>query len=90
MKRDMLENLGVVAIVTGVVGLLVFLPIIVFALGAFGGWILKMFVGGHVVYGMNVLFGTDRFYPEQLPVLCGTLALLASYFKSTTTNKTEK
>lgn len=90
MKRDVLENLGIATVITGFIGLLVFLPIIVFAFGAFGGWILKLFVGGHVAYGMNVLLGTDRFNPAQLPVLCGTLAVLGSYFKSTTTNKTEK
>ena len=90
MKNSTLEKLGIATVVGGIVGLLVFLPVIYFALGAFGGWILKVCVGGHVVYGLNVLFGTDRFYPEQLPVICGVLAVIGSYFKSTQTNKSEK
>lgn len=38
-------------------------------------------VGGAFVTGMNTLFGTTRFMPELIPVVCGVLAVVGSYFK---------
>lgn len=55
----------------------------------FGGWItghiLKWFIGDTVVNGMNYLFNTTRFTTDMLPVTCGTLGVVGSFFKSTHT-----
>ena len=61
-------------------------PILVFAFGWFGGWILMKIVGDAVANGFNTLFGVDRFVPDMIPVVCGTLATIGSYFKSRQTN----
>lgn len=61
-------------------------PILVFAFGWFGGWMLMKIIGDAVTSGFNTLFGTSRFTPDMLPIVCGSLALIGSYFKSTNTN----
>ena len=58
----------------------IFLPVITFGAGWFGGWILMKIVGGAVVTGLNTLFGTTRFMPDLIPVVCGVLAVVGSYF----------
>lgn len=70
--------------IIGVIILWVILPAIIFGTGWFGGWILMKIVGGAVVTGLNTLFGTTRFVPELIPVVCGALAVIGSYFKTTT------
>lgn len=66
-----------------VILILIFSPVITFFCGWFGGWILMKIVGGAVVTGLNTLFGTTRFMPELIPVVCGALAVVGSYFKTT-------
>lgn len=74
-----MKNLG---IIIGLVILCIIEPIIIFCAGWFGGWILMKIVGGAVVTGLNTLFGTTRFMPELIPVVCGALAVIGSYFKT--------
>lgn len=69
-----------------VIILAIIMPVITFASGWFGGWILMKIVGAAVVNGLNTLFGTTRFTPDLIPVVCGALAVIGSYFKSTSTN----
>ena len=69
-------------IIIGLVILCIIEPIIIFCAGWFGGWILMKIVGGAVVTGLNTLFGTTRFMPELIPVVCGALAVIGSYFKT--------
>ena len=71
----------IVAIVSVII-LGIFLPVIIFGVGWFGGWILMKIVGGAVVTGLNTLFGTTRFMPDLIPVVCGVLAVVGSYFKT--------
>lgn len=56
----------------------------------FGGWItehiLSWWIGDTVISGMNYLFNTDRFTVDMLPTICGTLGVIGSFFKSTTTS----
>lgn len=40
-------------------------------------------VGGAMASGLNTLFGTTRFVPELIPVVCGALAVIGSFFKAT-------
>lgn len=88
--RDKIESLGWVTVIVGMVGLLVFSPVITFGFAWIGGWILKLFVGDAIASGMNLMFNTTRFTPDFIPLACATLATIGKYFKSSQTNKTEK
>lgn len=80
----MKDNVGVViGTIIGVIIICIIAPIIIFGAGWFGGWILMKIVGGAVVTGLNTLFGTTRFMPDLIPVVCGVLAVVGSYFKTT-------
>lgn len=63
--------------------LLIFCPILYY----FGGWltgtILQWWIGDTVISGMNYLFNTSRFTVDMLPTICGTLGVIGSFFKST-------
>lgn len=81
----------------GCVGAVLIL-IIVFIFGPvlyyFGGWItghiLSWFIGDTIVNGMNYLFNTTRFTVDMLPTICGTLGVIGSFFKSTSTTSSKK
>lgn len=74
---------GYIGVIIGIIILGIVEPIIIFGVGWFGGWILMKIVGGAVVTGLNTLFGTTRFMPDLIPVVCGALAIVGSYFKTT-------
>ena len=75
----------IIAIVSVII-LGIFIPVIIFGACWLGGWILMKIVGGAVINGLNTLFGTTRFTPDIIPVVCGTLAVIGSYFKTTVNN----
>jgi hypothetical protein len=94
MKRDTLENVGAVTIVTGAIGgfiaLLVFAPVLTFAFAYLGGMILDWVVGTKLVDGLNLMFNTERFTRDLIPLTCATLATIGKYFKSSQTNNNKK
>jgi len=75
----------IVIIITAILTL-VFLPVIIFWFGYFGGWILSSFVGEHITQGVNLLLDRHSLEVDTIPVLCGTLAVIGRYFSSTQTN----
>ena len=90
MKRDLLETTGIVSVVVGFIGLFVFSPIIVFGFAYIGGLILKLFVGSAMAHGICLLFNTDRFSPNDIPLFCAIFATIGKYFKSSQTNNNSK
>lgn len=68
------------------IAFLIFSPVIVFCCGWFGGWILSKIAGLAIVSGFNMLFNTDRFVVDMIPIVCGTLAVIGSYFKTSISN----
>ena len=84
------QNVGVASLITGAIGLLVLSPVITFGFAYLGGLILNCFVGNSIVKGINILFNTTRFEREYIPLICGTLATIGKYFKSTQTNNNNK
>lgn len=79
----MKNNIGsIIGAIIGAVILWIISPILIFGAGWFGGWILMKIVGGAVVTGLNTLFGTTRFTPDLIPVVCGVLAVIGSCFKT--------
>lgn len=79
----MKNNIGsIIGAIIGAVILWIISPILIFGAGWFSGWILMKIVGGSMVSGLNTLFGTTRFVPELIPVVCGTLAVIGNFFKA--------
>lgn len=75
----------IVALVT--VALTLFIsPIVYIGFGYLGGLIAEWIFGGVITKGLNLIFNTDRFTANLIPVLTATLAMVGSYFKSTQTN----
>lgn len=84
--EDKMEALGWFTAFIGMVGLLVFSPVITFWFAWAGGWILKVCVGRTIADGMNLMFNTTRFTPDFIPLACATLATIGKYFRSSQTN----
>lgn len=81
-----MKGLGWPTALVGIIGLLVFSPVITFGFAWMGGWILKVCVGSAIADGMNLMFNTTRFTPDFIPLACATLATIGKYFKSSQTN----
>lgn len=70
-----------VEIVSTIIAMFI-IPILVFLTGVVSGLILKWIVGGFVIDGLNLIFNTTRFSADKLPIVCGALAVIGSFFKS--------
>lgn len=94
MKKDTLETVGALTIITSAIGgflfLLVFSPVIVFGFAYIGGMILDWVVGRSLVDGLNLMFNTTRFTRDLIPLTCATLATIGKYFKSSQSNTNKK
>lgn len=86
-KKD--ENVGFVIMgaITVIILTVILMPLIIFWCGYLGGLIAKMTIGVPLCQGLNTLFKTTYFVPENLPWYAATLAWIGSYFKSTSTVK---
>lgn len=80
----------------GCLGMLVILivtiivsPILCFLGGYVSGLILNWTVGGFVVNGLNLILNTTRFTADKLPIICGALAVVGSFFKSSLSTKSK-
>ncbi|MEK4006514.1 hypothetical protein [Paenibacillus sp. FSL H3-0333] len=63
-------------------GLLLFLiPVMTYSFGWLGGRFLQWVYGGYVANGLNLLLKVEYFKSTQLPIVCGTLAVIGGYFK---------
>lgn len=77
------ENTGKGVIVALLTGLIVFLvPIFAVLEGWLIGWIVRWIFGQYIISGLNLLFNTTRFDVTQLPIICATLGVIGSFFKS--------
>ena len=64
-------------------------PLLSFAIGYLVGLILSWCIGNTVANGMNILFDTTRFTPDLLPIVCGALGTVGSFFRTTTSRTKE-
>jgi len=91
MKHNVVKSM-IGGIITMIIAILIIICAPAFYY--FGGWItghlLSWFIGVIVVDGMNYLFNTTRFTVDMLPTICGTLGVIGSFFKSTTTTSSKK
>ena len=65
-------------------------PVLNYFFGWLTGVILQQLIGDTVVNGMNYLFNTTRFTTDMLPTICGTLGVIGSFFKSTTSSSSKE
>lgn len=82
MKKDTVNIVACVA-------LIIFGPIVPFALSYFNGWICKTTFGGVLTDALNLLFHTNYFSPEMLPIIAGALDRIGGFFKSVRIAKRE-
>ena len=68
-------------IITIIILFFIFSSVIIFGLGYFGGWLAKITIGSKLVEGLNLLFNTDYFTKDMLPIMGGTLSWMSSFFK---------
>ena len=85
----MKDNLTILSGFLTVIILIILSPVLGFFEGWICGWLLKFFIGDTVANGLNLLFNTTRFTPESLPIVCGALATIGSFFKNTNTSSSK-
>lgn len=94
MNNKVWETVVAILAIVGSVALIVLLifaiPIIGFGLGYLTGWILQVSIGGAVAEGLNIVFNTDRFTPEMIPLFCATMGMIGGFFKSKLITKNKK
>lgn len=91
MKSNFLENVGTGTLLAGGMGLLIFIsPILGVVIGWFCGIVIKWIFGSYITNGLNLVFNTTRFNAGQLPMICATLSMIGSFFRSTQTNNKDK
>ena len=77
---------GVIALAIALAILLILVsPFIEFCCGWITGWIIKVTFGDTMIQGLGLLgFNIAK---ESLPLMCGTLGVISSFFKNTTVNR---
>ena len=73
---------GCIGMIIFAIILLLVSPILSFFCGYATGAILERAVGDALINGLNLVFNTTRFSPDMLPIICGALAIIGSFFKS--------
>ena len=68
------------AFIVYILGIIIFRPIAAFGLGHLSGEILAVVYGDNIINGLNLIFDTTRFSPDILPNVCGTMAVIGSFF----------
>lgn len=78
-----MENfVGCLGVLIMLIVVIIVSPILCFLGGYISGLILNWAVGGLVVNGLNLILNTTRFTADKLPIVCGALAVVGSFFKS--------
>ena len=67
----------------------IFAPALYYFGGCVTGHLLKWLIGDKIVNGFNYLFNTTRFTEDMLPMVCGTLGVIGSFFKSAHTSSSK-
>ena len=87
----MKNNIGYITSIVVLIALAIFWPAIAYFTGWLAGVFLQWVIGDIIVNGLNYVFDTTRFTVDMLPVVCGTLSVICSFFKSSVnTNSTNK
>lgn len=73
------KSIGTGVALSGAIILLVPIGIL---FGWIAGFIVKVFCGAMITNGLNLLFGSNRFSPEDIPTITATLSVFASYMRT--------
>lgn len=76
------KHFGCLSVLVTIIVTIIIAPILCFLGGYVSGLILNWTVGGFVVNGLNLMLNTTRFTADKLPIICGALAVVGSFFKS--------
>lgn len=90
MKDNTKEVVASIIVILLSVLILFAMPVISFGLGYLSGWILQITIGDIVTSGLNIVFNTDRFTPEMIPLFCATMGMIGGFFKSKLITKNKK
>lgn len=82
----MKDTMGCFSWLIVLVLVLIFGPCLSYFCGWLTGILLQWWIGDTVINGMNYLFNTNRFTVDMLPTICGTLGVIGSFFRSTSTS----
>ena len=82
--EKILGTLGAAIAVAGAFVLILPLSIL---FGYIAGLIIKLFCGSLIANGLNLLFNTQRFVPDNIPMVTATLSVLGGYLKTSVTVK---
>ena len=80
---------GCLSVLVALIVTIIIAPILCFLGGYISGLILKLTAGGFVVNGLNLMLNTTRFTADKLPIICGALAVVGSFFKSSLSTKSK-
>ena len=83
------EFFGCLGMLITLIVMIIIAPILCFLGGYISGLILNWAVGGLVVNGLNLILNTTRFTADKLPIICGALAVVGSFFKSSLSTKSK-
>ena len=86
----MKETVGCLTWIITLILLVILGPVLNYFFGWLTGVILQWLIGDTVVNGMNYLFNTTRFTTDMLPTICGTLGVIGSFFKSSSSSSSKK
>lgn len=90
--KDFVEVLMTILGAIAFIALIVFvMPFVHFWVAYFGGWITMKIIGVKLTDALNILFNTQYFKPQMLPMMAGALGWIGGFFKSisSTTNKND-
>ena len=80
---------GCIVWIIGIIVLGLISPVLSYFFGYIAGQFIEWTVGDQVINGLNLLFNTTRFSPQMLPMICGALGVVGSFFKSSANIKTK-
>ena len=86
MKNNFIGCIGVIATLV----MVILCPVLYYFSGWITGHILSLLIGDTIVNGLNYVFNTNRFTVYMLPKICGTLGVIGSFFKNTSTTSINK
>ena len=82
--EKVLGSIGAAIAVAGAFVLILPLSIL---FGYIAGLIIKLFFGSLIANGLNLLFDTQRFSPDSIPMVTATLSVLGGYLKTSVSLK---
>lgn len=83
MKKNELSGLGCFGLIVLLIVFIFILPFLIFWCGYIDGYIASVVVGKQLCEGLNILFNTNYFEPDKLPLMTGAIAWIGSFFKGT-------